>query len=119
MEFVFAIPNGAKLPYKKTRGGKRYSKEAVWLLKEGLLAGVSDMFIPAARGIYHGLFIEMKANTNKPTEKQKWFINGIRPFGYAAVVTWGADQAIEATEAYMSLKSGESLTDKFNSFNRR
>jgi len=37
----------------KVRGGKAKA--------EGVRAGVFDVFVPAARGIYHGLYIEMKA----------------------------------------------------------
>jgi len=29
--------------------------------REGVLAGVSDIFVPVARGEFHGLYIEMKS----------------------------------------------------------
>ena len=36
----------------------------------GLKSGVPDLCIPVARGPYHSLYIEMKAQGGKPTESQ-------------------------------------------------
>lgn len=118
LEYMYAVPNGAKLPYKKTRRGVRYSKEAIWLKREGLLPGVSDLVIPAARGVYHGLYIEMKAGNNKPTGTQIEFINAMRSFGYAAVVMWGWKAAAEFIEHYMSLKDGQEIDPKYLSISK-
>ena len=100
LKWLFAIPNGAKLPYKKTRGG-RYSREALWLKAEGLKAGVSDLMLPHASCSYHGLFIEMKHGKNKPTSNQKEFIYDMIKQGYAAMCCWEADGAIEVLEHYL------------------
>lgn len=118
IEYLFAIPNGAKLPYRKTRGGRRYSKEAVHLLEEGLLPGVSDLFLPAARSYYHGAWIELKAGNNKPTVSQSKFIYAMREFGYAAVVMWGWVAASEFITHYMNLKSGEDIHIKYESLKK-
>jgi hypothetical protein len=119
IEYIYSVPNGAKLPYKKTRGGKRYSREANWLLKEGMLPGVSDIVVPAPRGVYHSLYLELKVGYNKPTEKQLWFLNGVSQFGFATAVAWGFEQAKEIITAYMQLQPGEKLDHKHLSYTRR
>lgn len=101
LAFMFAIPNGAKLPYMKNSNGQRYSPQAIKLLSEGLLPGVSDIFLPAARGGWHGLFIELKHGTNTLSDKQQAFAEAMLSFGYLAVAAWEADQAIETIENYL------------------
>ena len=48
---MFHIPNG----------GSRNKLEASNLKKQGVKAGVPDLFLPVGRGSYHGLFIELKS----------------------------------------------------------
>ena len=60
LQMAFAIPNG----------GKRNIKTAMTLKKEGVLAGVWDIFIPYPKGDKGGLFIEMKTIRNKLTANQ-------------------------------------------------
>lgn len=114
LRWVFAIPNGAKLPYKKTQRGKRYSREAIWLIKEGLKAGVSDLFAPFARNRYHGLFIEMKWGSNKPTESQDQFLKDMAQAGYYSCVCWGADAAIKMLELYLQGRTDKMMEEKEN-----
>lgn len=60
---VFAIPNG----------GQRNVVVARKLKAEGVRPGVPDLFLPVARGIWHGLFIEMKRRDGgelKPTQRR-------------------------------------------------
>lgn len=101
LAFMFAIPNGAKLPYMKNSNGQRYSPQAIKLLDEGLLPGVSDIFLCAARGGWHGLFIELKHGTNTLSDKQQAFAEAMLSFGYLAVACWEADQAIVTIENYL------------------
>lgn len=91
--YHFAIPNG----------GSRHPAEAVNLKKEGVKAGVPDIMIPIPRGKYHGLFIEMKYGKNKPTEKQKEWINLLNDLGYKAVVCYGFESAREVVDDYLTL----------------
>jgi len=76
--------------------------------------GVPDLFIPIANKYYHGLFIEMKRRpkTLKSGKKsysgiatskdQETWIQELRQQNYEALVCYGADEAIEAIEAYMN-----------------
>ena len=91
---VFAIPNG----------GRRDAKEAAHLKKQGVKPGVPDLFVPVARGGYHGLFIEMKDGRNKPTDKQAEWIALLRDEGYAAFVCYGAGNAMACADWYMGLE---------------
>lgn len=91
---LFHIPNG----------GSRNVIEAAHLKAQGVKAGVSDLMLPVARGKYHGLFIEMKAGKNKPTEKQKDFLSAVQAQGYAGIVCYSAEQATEAITNYLELE---------------
>jgi hypothetical protein len=103
LDLLFAVPNGAKLPYSKNKAGQRYSPQAQKLKAEGMRAGVPDMVLPAARRGYHGLFIELKYGSNKPSEAQEAMLNALTEQGYLAVVCWGARDAIETIEDYLGI----------------
>jgi hypothetical protein len=101
-EFVFAVPNGAKLSYRRSKSGNRYSPEAIKLLKSGLTPGVSDIVIPCMRGGYGAMFLELKYGKNTVSPEQQAFIEAMIRFGYFAIVAWGADEAIRIIETYMN-----------------
>lgn len=98
LEYMFHIPNG----------GKRDKAVAVAMRRQGVKAGVPDIMLPVAaylpyvNGISHGLFIEMKAGKNKPTWKQKMYIEELLEQGYTAVVCYGSAMAAEVIEAYLN-----------------
>jgi len=110
LSLMFAIPNGAKLPYTRKEDGTRYSRQGVIMKQEGLRAGVPDIFLPAPvvfrtaggkRHQWHGLFVEMKVGRRKPTNEQEEWLYHLRQMGYAVVVAYGAQQAWEAITAYL------------------
>ena len=103
LKLLFAIPNGAKLPYRKTKGGKRYSREGLWLKQEGLKPGVPDLCLPVARNGYHGLYIELKFGKNRPTLAQKEWLKELNKQGYLAVVCYGFDAAKQVIEKYLDI----------------
>jgi hypothetical protein len=84
------------------------------LLAEGLLPGVSDLFLPWPSGAYAGAFIEMKAGNNKLSDKQEQFLLSMRDHGYAAVVVWGWIAAADFITSYMQLADNQSLDPKYN-----
>ena len=73
---LFSIPNG----------GSRHIVTAVNLKAEGVLAGVSDLFLMIPKGEYHGMFIEMKAKAGKVSDSQKEFMAAASSMNYKTVV---------------------------------
>lgn len=88
-------------------GGSRKNAFEGWRLKEqGVRAGVSDLFLPLARGGYYGLWIEFKAappNDAVVSDSQKEWVDLMRAEGYHAEICLGVDAAYRALEAYMTL----------------
>lgn len=89
---LFHIPNG----------GSRNIAEAANLKRQGVKPGVPDLCLPVARGIYHGLFIEMKATKGRLMENQKTWLRKLNKEGYLAVVAWGFDEAVSIIEEYLN-----------------
>lgn len=92
LRWMYAVPNG----------GSRHPKEAVNLKRQGVKKGVSDICLPLPKGKYHGLYIEMKAGRNTPSEDQDDFLDFVTMQGYAGCVCWGCEQAIKAIEEYLN-----------------
>ena len=92
LEMLFAIPNG----------GSRHKLEAYALKRQGVKAGVPDMFLAVAKGKYHGLFIELKAGSNKASDKQKIWIDKLKKQNYKAVICYGFDEAQNELLEYIS-----------------
>jgi hypothetical protein len=91
LRYMFAIPNG----------GKRDKITAANLKAEGVKAGTSDIFLPVARGNWHGLFLELKVGKNKPTADQLDFIAAMQRAGYGAMWVVGWQQAADVIEKYL------------------
>lgn len=96
------------LLYHIPNGGKRDAKTATILKRQGVKAGVPDLHLPVARGGYHGLYIELKVNNNKATEKQKVWIKQLNKQGYLAVVCYGWQEAAKQLLDY--LETGTATT---------
>lgn len=82
-------------------GGNRNSNEAAKLKRQGVLKGVPDIFLPCARGAYHGLYVELKAKGGKTSPEQEEFLHGVIGEGYMAAVCYGATSAIELIRKYL------------------
>ena len=95
--WLYACPNG----------GSRNKAEAANLKRQGVKAGIPDICLPVARGGYHGLYIELKAGKNKPTDKQKECIAWLRSQGYMAEVCVGWQQAAELITKYLTLEESK------------
>lgn len=109
LALLFAIPNG----------GHRNVVVARKLKAEGVRAGVPDLFLPVARGGYHGLFIEMKADglpiadcllpiaprkrKGVVSESQTSFITSLQAEGFKAVVCYGSAEAEAVLRGYLAL----------------
>lgn len=93
LELIYHCPNG----------GKRNSREAGALKRQGVKAGVPDLYLPVARHNYHGLYIEMKVGKNSCTENQMNWIKKLQEQGYSCEVCYGADNAIKVIQEYLGL----------------
>ncbi len=86
--------------------GKRTLYSGRELARMGLRRGVPDLFIPAARKGFHGLFIELKRiKGGRVTEYQQKWIDTLNNRGYLAIVCYGADEAIAEIKRYFGYKS--------------
>lgn len=81
--------------------GKRTEAYAARLKRLGLQPGFPDLFVPAARGGYHGLMIEMKTERGRLTADQKRWLAQLNAAGYRAVMCRGADEAICEIQNYL------------------
>ncbi len=79
---LFAIPNG----------GSRNVIEAANLKKQGVMAGIPDLFLAFPRAAAHGLFIEMKFGKNKLTPNQKEVFILLQNQGYSIATCYSFDQ---------------------------
>ena len=88
---LFAIPNG----------GFRHIATARKLKREGVKAGVPDVFLPYAAKNSAGLFLEFKTKKGKTSENQDGWIEALRREGYAVVVVRSAEEAVFCVAGYL------------------
>jgi len=101
-DYLLHIPNG----------GKRNISEAVKLKKQGVKAGVHDLFLPVPNHGFHGKWVELKVDDNKATKKQIEWGDKMQKMGYAVSYCWGWKAAVEAITAYLGgvyTKTGREL----------
>jgi len=79
---IFAIGNG----------GLRNLLVAIKLKREGVRAGVYDLFIPEPIKEFHGLWIEMKTGYNKPTKEQQEFMILMEARGYKTKICYSFEE---------------------------
>lgn len=92
LALMFAIPNG----------GSRHKLEAVNLKRQGVKKGVPDIFLPAVRGNWHGLFIELKRRKGGVVSvEQKAWGKDLAREGYVVATCPGADAAINIIQGYL------------------
>lgn len=89
---VFAIPNG----------GNRDPKEAGRLKAEGVLAGVPDIMIARAMGLFHGLFLEFKSPSGALSPAQREVGNALGSEGYRVETVRSVREAWGITIEYLN-----------------
>jgi hypothetical protein len=94
LALLFAVPNASK----------RIRSQAGRLKAEGMKRGIPDIWLPVARGGYHGLVIEHKFGRNKATQEQGWWLERLREQGYKAVIVYGAADIIQLLVDYLEGK---------------
>jgi hypothetical protein len=87
---IFAIPNG----------GNRSRIEAAIMQGEGVMSGVSDLFIPEPMQNFHGLWIEMKIKPNKLTDEQLKFTLRMVERDYKTAVCYSLDEFMKVVNDY-------------------
>ena len=81
--------------------GKRSTTTGARMRAAGLRAGVPDICLPAARGEYHGLYIELKAGRNTTTDNQECWLDALAKQGYYTAVCYGWQVASETITKYL------------------
>ena len=94
LALMFAIPNG----------GLRSKATAGKLKAEGVKAGVPDICLPVARGEFHGLWIEMKAGRNKPTQPQVQWHMRLSQQDHRVAVCYSWEAARDVIEEYLRVR---------------
>lgn len=92
-----------KLLYHCPNGGTRNKLEAANLKRQGVKAGVPDLFLPVARNGKYGMFIEMKVGRNKCTDNQKKWIRNLLEQGYEVKVCYSCEEAIQIIKKYLNI----------------
>lgn len=100
LEWMFAVPNG----------GERQAVVGANLKAEGVKSGVPDILLPARRGPWIGLWIELKRvktvskRAGKASiEQNKWIIY-FQSIGYGAIVCYGYEDAKKTILDYLNYK---------------
>ncbi len=104
--FKWAKNNEGKYPMLSSmfailNGGHRHIVVARKLKAEGVKAGIPDIFLPWPSRKGNGLFIEMKAGKNKPTDLQLELLGKLSNYGYGVAVCYGWEQARDAILQYI------------------
>ena len=89
---LFHIPNG----------GWRDKRTAGKLKATGVKKGVPDICLPIKRGLFNGLWIELKKDDKqKVSDEQKEWIDFLRKQGFAALVCAGWQEAVQTIKCYL------------------
>ena len=95
-------------------GGSRNPIEALHLKQQGVKPGIPDIFLPCARGPFHGLYIEMKRRQGgRVSVDQQKMILALRAQGYKAEVCRGWEEARDTICEY--LREGKTYGNKADS----
>lgn len=107
-KIIFSIPNGSWLSGDKRRRAILARKEK----SEGLLPGVSDLFIPEpiflnGHILYPGIFLELKDKGKTRcylSTEQEQFIEDMKARGFCATWAAGFEEGKEIIEDYLNGK---------------
>ena len=89
--FLHASLNGVKLS----------NPVAIKMKRQGMRAGVPDLFLPVRSGSWSGLFIELKKIGGKVSDPQKDWIKFLNEQGYKAIVCYGWKKTVEEIINYL------------------
>lgn len=93
LDLMFAINNGLRLTIGQAMKAKR----------SGTRRGIPDIFLPCARGGFHGLFLEMKKEDGVLSKDQKDKIKRLTAEGYKCEVAYCFEEAKNKIVGYLGL----------------
>lgn len=94
------------LMYHTPNGGRRSKAEAGRFKAEGVKSGVPDIFLPVARGGYHGLYIELKRQRGgKASDTQKDWVKALGEQDYLVHVCKGWEAASKVIIEYLNMEA--------------
>jgi len=107
LRWLHHIPNGG------SRGDSSQSRaiRGGQLKAQGVRVGVSDISLPVKRGAWSGLYIEMKAPSEKPkrpgskggvSDEQAEFGSFVQSQGFGFVVCYSWEEAAQIIEKYLT-----------------
>ena len=92
------------IPYIHIANERNSSPQHGLMLKRmGVVAGVSDLFLPRGNGNLSGLWIEMKAKGGRLSDSQKKFQSDMAAENYATHVAYSAEEAILMIKAFYGI----------------
>lgn len=91
--------------YHSPNGERRDAITGAKLKSMGVVPGVPDLFIRIARHGYHGLYIELKTEKGRLSDKQHQFADSAVADGYKFVVVRSLDEFIRVVKTYLDEKS--------------
>ena len=92
-----------RLMHHCPNGGSRNAREAHNLRLQGVKPGIPDIFLPCARGQYHGLYIELKRIKGwKISAAQIEVMDALAEQGYAVEICYGWEQARDVIMGYLN-----------------
>lgn len=92
-----------KLMHHIPNGGGRSKAEAGIFKAMGVKRGIPDVFLPAPRGRYHGLYIEFKSRSGTTSKDQSCVLESLQEAGYLTCVCNKSEEAIKLIEKYLAL----------------
>jgi hypothetical protein len=93
-KITFAVPNG----FLKSKS----SRIRAW--REGMVAGVLDVFNPTPMNGHHGHWIEFKLKGNVPSPEQLAFKEAMERNGYRVDVVYSWTEALEKWADYLDME---------------
>lgn len=97
------VPHPGLMFHVPNEGGAKPIRGAI-LKGQGVVPGIPDYFLAVPRNGYHGLFIELKRKTGKPSELQKEMIEQFSRQNYATCICFSFDEAVKLVDGYLKSK---------------
>ncbi len=102
---AWARANERNYPYlwmlhSSLNGVKMTKAQAVRAIAQGMKKGVADLFLPVKKGVYSGLYIEMRSEKGRTSIDQSKFLTAVSENDYLAHICYSAVEAIDKIKGY-------------------